>query len=680
MEALIAAGWYRSSIGTKWSPRGIAIPPSSLVFGRALSFVTQCKRIRPVSWKARRWMASGAAPEAALFGSAKRLLLVTLGVSLVFGAGAALVAWWLGRGVVSAVGTLVEATKTIGGAEGLKDQPTGMGETDQIFRALSDTSSRLAAREAELVRTNDSLTATAAMLRGKRQRLDAARTAAATGTFVWHVSSGVFESDDSMNALLALPTARAVRSLDEFLSVVHPEDRTRVAGNLNSCVTNVTEFVHEFRIVRGDGVTRWWYARGKAFADDQTVNGTYMAAACVDVTERKQAELEVASARDAAVAAARAKDDFLAALSHELRTPLNPVLLVASDAADDPAYPPPAREAFATIAKNVELEARLIDDLLDLTRITQGKLSLELKKIAVHGVLKEAIATVQAEIDHKHQVLALDWTSDEPIVRGDSIRLQQVFWNVLKNAVKFTSSQGHIVITTRMVAGRVEIEMSDNGIGMTADEIARSFKPFSQGDHSLNRNTHRFGGLGLGLAISRMLVELHDGEITAESPGRHQGTRFTIRLPLLTKADASEDDSRPTHVGAAVDEQARFKLLLVEDHDATRVTLERLLRRRGHEVQAVATAGEALRLAETMSFDLVLSDIGLPDADGYHLMQQLRESYDVEGVAITGYGMEADVAKAKAAGFVAHLTKPIDVKKLDAALVYAKRGLRERSD
>ena len=618
------------------------------------------------------WTIVIASPAQALFVSAERLLMVALTVSLIFGAGAWLVAWWIGRGVVSAVNTLVAGTKRIGSGRTLPEQSTGMAETDFVFRALTDTSAQLAAHEADLLRANETLKTTALTLRGKQERLDAARTAAATGTFVWHVRSGVMESDESLDKLLSFPQPRSVRSLEEFLGVIHPDDKGRVSENLETCARTEEDFVCEFRIIRGDGIPRWWYTRGKAFPGDPSVSATYMAAACVDVTERKQAEIEVAQARDAAVAAARAKDDFLAALSHELRTPLNPVLLVASDAAEDPDFPPAAREAFAIIAKNVELEARLIDDLLDLTRITQGKLSLDLKTVEVHAVLHQAIATVRAELDKKYQTIDLQLSAVEACVRGDPIRLQQVFWNVLKNAAKFTSARGQIAITTRTVDREVEIQIADNGIGMTADEIARSFKPFSQGDHSLNGSAHRFGGLGLGLAISRMLVELHAGTVTAHSLGRGQGTTFTIRIPLAVSLDETASATATKKLNALPSAKpAGIRILLVEDHEATRTAIERLLKRRGYEVYCASTAAEALRLASETKYDLVLSDIGLPDCDGYRLMKELRDRYAVRGVAITGYGMEADIERARTAGFFAHLTKPVDVNKLSAVLAAA---------
>ena len=250
-------------------------------------------------------------------------------------------------------------------------------------------------------------------------------------------------------------------------------------------------------------------------------------------------ELEESVKRETAVrkvaeAAGRAKDDFLAALSHELRTPLNPVLLIASDSAENDELSPAVRAQFKTILQNVEVEARLIDDLLDMTRINNGKLTLRMEKVNVHTALREAIRTIQVDISAKGIRFSVNLASEQTMVLGDPVRLQQIFWNVLKNAVKFTPEGGRITIETFLTSGgdRINIAITDTGIGMSPEELERIFSAFSQGDH-YQENSSRFGGLGLGLAISRKLVEFHSGQIRASSKGRDQGSTFSIDLPLL---------------------------------------------------------------------------------------------------------------------------------------------------
>jgi PAS domain S-box-containing protein len=390
-----------------------------------------------------------------------------------------------------------------------------------------------------------------------------------------------------------------------------------------------------------------------------------------DITERKTFETELAQARDRAVAASRAKDDFLAALSHELRTPLNPVLLLASDAARNPELPPNVRADFETISKHAQLEARLIDDLLDLTRITRGKMSLELRPVELHSVLRDAIDTVQSDLAEKQIAFRFELAPESPMVMADPVRLQQVFWNVLKNAVKFTKGGGSIVITTRADGkdGDCHVEVADSGIGMTPLEVARVFDSFAQGDHAGSTAPHRFGGLGLGLAISRVLIEMHFGRITAASAGRDKGATFTITLPQTRQKLTYEDPaaSNPPFLPTA-DGQPAHTVLLVEDHGPTRAALARLLVRRRYKVVEAGSAAEALERAAEAQFDLVISDIGLPDQDGYQLMTSLRDRHGLRGIALSGYGMEQDIARGRRAGFIAHLIKPVSIQALESTL------------
>ena len=272
--------------------------------------------------------------------------------------------------------------------------------------------------------------------------------------------------------------------------------------------------------------------------------------------DRNQREREI-------LAASRAKDDFLAALSHELRTPLNPVLLLASDGGMNPDYPPEARKSFSVIEKNVLLEARLIDDLLDLTRIEHGKLKLELKPIDLHAVLRDALETVAGDAADRRLSIQVDLRAETSVVAGDAIRLQQVFWNVLKNSVKFTPKGGQIWVATETDPGAHEIAaiITDTGIGMDGKELARVFDAFAQGDHAGGGRSHRFGGLGLGLAISRKLMDGHHGRIEAASAGKNQGSTFTLRFPLLPlelkmNPEAGAADSAPG-AGAVVPRESR---------------------------------------------------------------------------------------------------------------------------
>jgi signal transduction histidine kinase/ActR/RegA family two-component response regulator/uncharacterized membrane protein affecting hemolysin expression len=435
----------------------------------------------------------------------------------------------------------------------------------------------------------------------------------------------------------------------------------------------VKEF--EFELVFDDGTVLNLLGYGTPLLDEQ---GQPRGAVhtLVDITERKRAEAILREAKEGAETANRSKDDFLAALSHELRTPLNPVLLLASEAAEDTQLPAEVRAQFATIRNNVELEARLIDDLLDLTRITRGKLSLNQETLDVHQILQDAISIVRVDATAKQIALALDFRAEEHIISGDPVRLQQIFWNVLKNAVKFTPGAGKITVKTFAENGAIFIEIIDTGIGMNTAELKRVFNAFAQGDHA-ESGSHRFGGLGLGLAISQKLVELHSGVIQAASDGRDKGATFTIKLPLCAPADQKSESTNPTPSKNS-DMLARGnRILLVEDHEPTRTALAHLLSRRNFEVLTAASVTEARELASKNKIDLLISDIGLPDGSGHALMSELRKLYGLNGIALTGYGMEEDVAHSRTAGFVTHLTKPVRIQSLDGALAAALTQLKQ---
>ncbi len=394
--------------------------------------------------------------------------------------------------------------------------------------------------------------------------------------------------------------------------------------------------------------------------------------------ERTQLYREATTARNDALAASRAKDDFLAALSHELRTPLNPVLLLASEGAEDETLTENVRSIFRTIRNNVKLEARLIDDLLDLTRIARGKLTLEMKPTDVHLVLQEVVTIVSPEIKAKELHFTQRLRAKETIVIGDSVRLQQVFWNVLKNAVKFTPVGGSIAIesSVRGSGHKLAIRVTDSGIGLADGDHERIFDAFSQAEH-------RRGGLGLGLAISRRLLENMGGSIRAKSEGPGKGSTFEIDLPLAegvkgVKVRGIEDElsnrqrlpvARDGHAVPTAFTSKRRCILLIEDHAPTRTTMQALLKRRNFDVIAASTAEEARSQLQRGKPDLVISDLGLPDGDGCALFAELRKSQpDLIGVALSGYGMDDDIARSLAAGFSAHLTKPIDMDALARAI------------
>jgi PAS domain S-box-containing protein len=365
----------------------------------------------------------------------------------------------------------------------------------------------------------------------------------------------------------------------------------------------------------------------------------------------------------AAQRASKAKDDFLAALSHELRTPLTPALAAATYLEDNAEkIPQEFVEDVQLIKRNVKLQARLIDDLLDLTRITRGKLRLDLESCDAHNIIHNAIEIARSAIAAKKLHLSNQLDAKEHHILADCIRLQQVFWNLINNAVKFTPPSGQIAIRTfNDDAGRFHFEITDNGIGIERERLASLFTPFEQADASVTR---QFGGLGLGLAISKHLVDLHRGTIEAESRGRSFGATFRIILDTAPEPAATTDVNRR----ASKHPSKPLRVLLVEDHRDTRHVLARLLIHFGHEVVTAENIRRALQILGTGEIDVLLCDIGLPDGSGYEVVAQARRKRPIKAVAITGFGTEEDVRRSKEAGFDFHLVKPVDLHDLQTVL------------
>jgi signal transduction histidine kinase/ActR/RegA family two-component response regulator len=380
------------------------------------------------------------------------------------------------------------------------------------------------------------------------------------------------------------------------------------------------------------------------------------------MAERRRAEAAIEQQRATVEAANRTKDNFLAMLSHELRTPLTPVL-AALDALKAQ-FPPPA-ELDATLAmmrRNIELESQLIDDLLDLTRITKDKLQLQFEPIDAHQAIANVVEMCASEAGAKRLQVRLDLRASDFRVMADPAKFQQIIWNLFKNAIKFTGENGAITITSANHLPHIlTLGVGDTGIGIEPEIMERIFNPFEQGERSFQR---KFGGLGLGLTISKSLAQAHGASLIAKSEGRDRGATFLLTMKT---AGLEEAAAKPSALDAQTS-PAGLHILLVDDHPDTCAALEKLLTLRGHSVSAAQSMRAALELASHESFDLLISDIGLPDGNGMELLRNLRAKTPIRGIAISGFGMDADISKSLEAGFSDHLVKPVKLEKLEAAI------------
>lgn len=454
-----------------------------------------------------------------------------------------------------------------------------------------------------------------------------------------------------------------------WLYAVHPDDRDAVRQSWLDAVGGAggAGYRQELRLRAADGSYRWFDMR---IADVRDANDRVAKwfASCTDIQSQREAMEErerllaaEQSARHTAEEANRAKDRFLAMLSHELRTPLTPVLAGTRVLETMPDLPVAAQASVKMIRRNIELEARLIDDLLDLTRVANGKLRLALETVDVHDVVDSVLELFRAEMQVKALDVHVEKRAEHHYVLADPARLQQMLWNLVRNAAKFTPDGGHLYVRTRDARMRIEIEIEDTGIGIAPDQIGKLFNAFEQGSQ---RMTQQFGGLGLGLAITKALTDAHGGTVSARSPGPHCGATFTIALP--TTAIPAQEPVPAASSEAAADE--RISILLVEDHVDTADVMAHLMRSLGHEVAVAGSVAEALAATHAGTFDLIVSDVGLPDGTGLDFVSSVRKYSQVPAIALTGYGSDEDVRRCLAAGFTAHLTKPVNFSQLEVLI------------
>jgi len=506
-----------------------------------------------------------------------------------------------------------------------------------------------------------------------RERLVMAMQASGMGTWTRELDeTNRVQWSPELEAIFGLAPGEFPETEQAFFEFVHPEDRESLGKAVREAIANRTDYEVDFRYATRDGKPGWMIGRGRAFYD---ANGKpyRLAGFGWDITERKRAEEEREqlihrehAARTEAEEANRIKDEFLATLSHELRTPLTAILGWLSMLRKDRLDHETTSHALETVERNARAQAQLIEDLVDVSRIAGGKLTLEVRPIDLMPVIAAAVDIVRPAANAKGIQIQISAEASLGPVSGDSARLQQIIWNLLSNAVKFTSRDGTVYVSLHRSESSAELVVRDTGIGIDRDFLPRVFERFRQAESPVTRS-HR--GLGLGLAIVRHLTELHGGTVSAESPGEGLGATFTIRLPLAAMqsnetAARPADESAAESTGTARLALAGLRVLVVEDEPDARELLLLTLEGSGAKVEAVESAQEALTNLQLFKPDVLLSDIGLPIESGYELIRKIRslasEACNIPAVALTAFATEKDRRLALSAGFQVHLAKPVE--------------------
>jgi PAS domain S-box-containing protein len=514
-----------------------------------------------------------------------------------------------------------------------------------------------------------------------RERLRMAMEASQMGTWTRKLDeTNRVEWSPEMERIFGLNPGEFPGTEEAFFDHVHPDDRGQVSQAVRDAIETRTDYEVEFRYMRkgeGQPCQRWMIGRGRAFYDDAG-RPFRLAGLGWDITERKRAEEDrlqlLASeraARERAEAASRSKDEFVAMISHEIRSPLNAILGWAQMLRTGKCDQAETTRALETIERNAKTQVQLVDDLLDVSRVITGKLNLKVRPVEPTQIIQAALDSIRPAADAKSIQIHVRLEPKGSLVSGDPDRLQQIFWNLLSNAVKFTPRYGRIEVTAERLNSHLQITVSDSGTGIRPDFLPYVFDRFSQANITTQR---KFGGLGLGLAIVRHLVELHGGAVHAESPGEGKGATFTVTLPVrAVRQERCAFEPTDTTVGLTTSTDGimldNLPVMIVDDEAETRELLTAMLTQRRAEVKACASAAEALRAIERWRPSVLLCDIGMPDEDGYALIRRLRalepeRGGNIPAVALTAYARAEDRMRALASGFQMHVPKPVETLEL----------------
>ncbi|HEV8396322.1 MAG TPA: PAS domain S-box protein [Vicinamibacterales bacterium] len=493
-------------------------------------------------------------------------------------------------------------------------------------------------------------------LRESEERARLALDIAQLGTMTWVSDDDDVLADPRCREICGLPASGAI-ALADLEVRIHPGDRAHVLTGLSDAATYARPYAEEFRFEHPDGAVRWVVARGDVVTrpGNTTVPVRVLLLSLMDVTERRLAEEGLKQAD-------REKDDFLALLAHELRNPLAPIRTAVQLLKMRKQPDIEGQRLHAVIDRQVQHLVRMVDDLLDVSRVLRGKVGLRREPIEIADAIAIAVETSRPLIDAQKQHLQLTLPGNPVTVHGDAVRLSQVIANLLNNASKYSDTGATIQLAATQTNDEVVIEVRDAGAGIPGDVLPRVFEPFVQADRSLERSR---GGLGIGLTLVKKIVELHHGQVAAESAGLGQGSAFTIRLPAHagTPLAAHAAEQPPVIAFPA-------RVLVVDDNVDAAESLALLLQSDGHTVSVAHTGVDAVRRAESWLPDIAVLDVGLPGMNGYEVASLLRQRGDAcpELIAVTGYGQSADTKRALDAGFRFHLVKPVDARDLTTAI------------